>query len=298
MGSAEPADVPRVLVTPTDERTSTAVDTISQAGSRPTRPIANEDTKTSGQSGVQADALAEALRVSRSALEGLLAQTHDIHEASWRAVQSLFEDLHLRLCQECEARVAGFEKEIHDRGRYQTSALLEMFDVEAESRLAARIDQALDRAQEAERQSAKSLDDKVEATRTNLTEITSKATQELQQQKAACLEGFHAEALQRLSVSKTEHLTDFENIALKKADLLSEDLTKRTTASLDAFQGSLQRIADEFTGQLEKRLMTLTEDAVVRVSNEAQAVVTRETSSYLIQALRKRLDQLTNSLKD
>jgi len=298
MGSADPTDIPRVLVTPTEEPTRTAVDTISQASSLPTRPIANEETKTSGQSGVQADALAEALRVSRSALEGLLAQTHDIHEASWRAVQSLFEDLHLRLCQECEARVAGFEKEIHDRGRYQTSALLEMFDVEAESRLAARIDQALDRAQEAERQSAKSLDDKVEATRTNLTEITNKATQELQQQKAACLEDFRAEAVQRLSVSKTEHLSDFENIAQKKADLLGEDFTKRATASLDAFQERLQRIADESTGQLEERLMTLTEAAVVRVSNEAQAVVTRETSTYLIQALRSRLDQLTNSLKD
>jgi len=298
MGSVEPTDVPRVLVTPTEEPTSTAVDPISQAGSRPTRLIANEDTNTSEQTGVHADALAEALRLSRSALEGLLAQTHNIHEASWRAVQSLFEDLHLRLCQECEARVAGFEKEIHDRGRYQTSALLEMFDVEAESRLAARIDQALDRAQEAERQSAKSLDEKVEATRANLTEITSKAAQELQQQKAACLEDFQAEALQRLSVSKTEHLGDFEKLAQIKADLLSEEFTKRATASLDAFHERLQGIAGEFTGQLEERLMALTEASIVRVSNEAQAVVTRETSTYLIQALRSRLDQLTNSLKD
>ena len=65
MGSAEPTDAPRVLVTLTEEPTSTAVDTISQAGSRPTRLIANEDTKTSERTGIHADALAEALEKAR-----------------------------------------------------------------------------------------------------------------------------------------------------------------------------------------------------------------------------------------
>ena len=150
-------------------------------------------------SGIQSNALAEALRATRSALEGLLAKTHDVHEQSWRAVQSLFEDLHLRLCQEYEARVSGFEKEMQERGNYQASTLLERVDIEAEARLAARVDQALDKARDGERRTAQLLEEKIAASRSSLAKITDAAARELEQQKAACVDVLHAEAAKRLS---------------------------------------------------------------------------------------------------
>jgi hypothetical protein len=102
----------------------------------------------------------------------LLTKTHEIHEESWRVMQRMFEDMHLKLSQEHQARFANFEKEISERGRYQTAALLDKIDLEAESRLAARLDHVLDKAQEAERQSVRSLEGKncckpSESSRTN-----------------------------------------------------------------------------------------------------------------------------------
>src|SRR5690349_6515770 len=100
-------------------------------------PSGDEVAPANSPLSVHTATLADALDTCESALDGLLSKTHDIHEQSWRAVQSLFKDLHLRLCQECEAAVAGFEKEIHERARFETYTLLEIVDVEAKSRLAA-----------------------------------------------------------------------------------------------------------------------------------------------------------------
>jgi hypothetical protein len=229
-------------------------------------------------------------------LEGLLAKTHEIHEETWRATQGLLEDFHLKLSQEHQARFANFEKEISERGRYQTAALLDKIDLEAEARLAARLDHALDKAQEIERQSVRSLDEKVATNQASVVELTNKSMQELERQKAASIADLEAQARNRLSDLKTELAHYFETIAKKTADGLSEHFAKRVSVASEAFQKHLQTISEEITGQLEKKVAAMTENAVTRIANEAQAIIERETSNNLIQALRKRLDQLANSL--
>jgi hypothetical protein len=301
LGSSTTTDRPRILqpIDPAEEKESN-VDPTAPTNPRP-HPFKlhpTNEVKPDVQRGVQTDALIEALRMSRSALEGLLSKTHDIHEESWRSIQSLFEDLHLRLCQECEARVASFESELHERGRYQTATLLEIVDVEAASRLAAHVDQALEKGQEAEQRSTQQLNDSVEACRTSLAEITNTATMELQQQKLACLQDLDGEAQKQLHKVKLEHLSDFENASQRTADASTANFTKWANEAMLSYQERLRDIAEKITTDVEKSLSTLTEAAVAQVSNEAQAVVTRETSTYLIQALRTRLEQLTNSLKD
>jgi hypothetical protein len=301
LGSSTTGDTLRILqpIDPAEEKESN-VDATPTTNPRP-HPFKlhpTNEVKPDVQRGVHTDALIEALRVSRSALEGLLAKTHDIHEESWRSIQSLFEDLHLRLCQECEARVASFERDINERGRYQTAMLLEIVDVEAASRLAAHVDQALEQGQEAEQRSAQRLNDSVEACRTSLAEITNTATAELQQQKIDCLQDLHGEAQKQLYKLKLEHLSDFENTSRTTADASTANFTKWADEATLSYEKRLQDLAEKITTEFEKSLSTLTEAAVAQVSNEAQAVVTRETSTYLIQALRTRLDQLTTSLKD
>ncbi|HEX4208800.1 MAG TPA: hypothetical protein VHY56_00285 [Candidatus Binataceae bacterium] len=258
-----------------------------------------KDPAKAGGSGTDsAEALAEALRASRSGLEGLLAKTHEIHEQSWRAMQAVFEDLHQKLSKEHEARFAVFDKQVNERGRYQTAALLDKIDVEAESRLAARVDRALDKAQQAERQSMRSLEEKVEVGRASLIELTSTASQELQRQKTVLLTDLQADVQKHLGELKNEHAKHFDNLAKKTADSLSEQFAKRTAVASEAFQKRLQTVSEELTAQMEKKLAALTEAAVARISTEAQAVVARETSTHLIQALRKRLDQLAKTLHD
>jgi hypothetical protein len=157
-------------------------------------PSDSEMTTVDGQLSVHSVALAEVLGTCESVLDGLLSKTHEIHKQSWSAVQSLFKDLHLRLCQECEAATSAFEKEIHERARFETLTLLEIVDVEAKSRLAACVDGALEKTREAERRDQQERDEKLEAGRENLRETTESATRELQRQKAECLESFHLEA--------------------------------------------------------------------------------------------------------
>jgi hypothetical protein len=303
LGSSTAGDRPRILqpIEPDLDKESAvnaSTPTTSPSLSHPLKPDTTNEVETNVQRDVQSDALIEALRVSRSAMEGLLSKTHDIHEETWRSIQSLFENLHLRLCQECEARVATFEKEIHERGRYQTATLLEIADVEVASRLAAHVDQALEKEREAEQRSTQRLNDSVEVCRTSMAEITNTAMVELQRQKLACLQDLHGEAKKQLHELKLEHLSDFENASQKSADASIDRFTNWANDAIRSYEERLQRLAEEMTQQQEKRLSMLTEAAISQVSNEARAIITRETSTYLIEALRMRLDKLTTSLKD
>ena len=295
-----PADRPRVLVPPedSDEAAPGSVSQGNPTSQSITLQTANRPAESNSPADIQSNALAEALRVSRSALDGLLAKTHDVHEQSWRAVQSLFEELHLRLCHEYEARVGGFEKEMQERGNYQASALLERVDIEAEARLAARVDQALDKARDGERRNAQLQDEKIAASRTSLAKITDAAAQELERQKAACVDGLHAEAAKRLSDLRSEGLGEFEKSARTHADALRQDFTDWADDASRRLRERLQHLAEEIAEQMEKKVVTMTEAAIARVSDEVQAVVKRETSTYLIQALRSRIDQLADSLKE
>jgi hypothetical protein len=258
----------------------------------------NEVAPANGPLSLRTAALADALGTCESALDGLLSKTHEIHEQSWRTIQSLFKDLHLRLCQECEGAITGFEKEIHERARFETSTLLEIVDVEAKSRLAARVDEALEKTREAERHSERERGENLEASRKSLKEITDAATQELQRQKTECLESFHLEAQIKLDELKHEHINDFDKVSKEKADALSARFAKSTETTLQAFQAQLKQFSDSWTKQIEQRLSVLTESAVARVSDEARTVVTREASDYLIKTLRSRLDQVAVALKD
>jgi hypothetical protein len=250
------------------------------------------------QARVAGDPLAEPLRASRMALDGLLAKTHDIHEEIWRAVESLLADLHVKLRHECEKRIAEFDKEIRERGHYQTATLLDQIDLEAESRLAARVDQALDKTQEAERRGAQMLNEKVDASRASFTEIAATATQELQRQKSGALEEFQANAVKRSNDLKAEYESNFEALAKKNADALNERLARQADSKFQSFQERLKALGDEATGQAETRLKSLTEAALAGAAEDIRTMIARETSTHLIDALHKRLDQLASSLKE
>jgi hypothetical protein len=299
LGSAGSTSRPRVIAPVTADLTETSFNSAPPINREPPAAASEKaNAEGNGQGAIQSDILVEAVQVTRSALETLLSKTHDIQAESWRLIQSLFEDLHLKLCREFEGRLAGFEKEFHDRGRYQTTALLELVDLEAESRLAARVDEALDKAREGERRGVRSLDDKVEASRTSLAEIANKATQELERQKKTYLDDLQIDAQIYLGELKTQHTTDFRITVQKTEDELSQQFTQKTNDALQAFQERLSETGADIIGRMETRLMALTDTAIARVSSEAETIVTRETSSHLIEVLRGRLDQLMNSLKD
>jgi hypothetical protein len=244
------------------------------------------------------DAVTDPLRAARQAIEGLLARTHDIHEEIWRAVESLLADLNLRLSRECDARIAEFEREIRERGRYQTTALLDQIDLEAESRMAARVDRALARTQEAEQLGSQALTEQVEASRASLAEVASSATQELQQRKLSAIQEFQVDANRHLSDLRAQHEDILKALVQKATDSLNERLTKQADLRFQAFQERLKNLTDETASQVEIRLQALTEAALARATTDVHTAVSRETSTYLIDVLHRRLDQLAGSLKE
>jgi hypothetical protein len=246
---------------------------------------------------VPTESLAEAVHISRSALDGLLLKAHDLHEESWRTIQSLFEDLNIRLGREFEGRLADFEEEVSKQGRNQTTALLELIDLEAESRLTARLDETLFKAKEGERQRARSLEDTIEAGRTVLGEAANIAMQQLEQQKLTHRKDFKDDLQVLFEDFKTQQVADFQSIARRTEDEFSEHFNKWTNDALKSVQERLSNIEAEITEQMKKSLSRLKETAIADVASEVEAIVARETSTHLIQAVRSRLDQLMNSLK-
>jgi hypothetical protein len=291
---------PRPLASVEDSKeVSGSVPPQSSSGSAPVvLPAASRVNHTGLPPAAAGDSMTDPLRAARQAIDGLLSRTHDIHEEIWRAVESLLADLNGKLRRECDARIAEFEQEIRERGRYQTTALLDQIDIEAESRMAARVDRALERTQEAERLGAQVLTEQAEASRASLTEMTNSAIKELQHREASAILEFHADATKHLNGLEAEHENNLQVLGQKATDSLNERLSKQADIRFQAFQDRLKHLTDETAGQVEIRLQALTEAALTRVTSEVHAAVAREASTYLIEVLHKRLDQLAGSLKE
>jgi hypothetical protein len=286
------------VIAPVEEAAEWTVGAPPQAPSAPLVLPAASEVDNAGVPNTALGVPLDPLRMARQAVEGLLAKTHDVHEEIWRAVESLLADLNVKLSRECAARIAQFEKEIQERGRYQTATVLDQIDLEAESRMAARVDHALDKTQEAERRSSQVLNEQVGASRASLMEIANTAKEELQRRTAICMEDLQVDASKRLNDLKAEHENKFAALTQKTADALNERLAKQADHRFQAFQERVKHLTDETSGQFERKLNALTETAVASVTNEIQAAVAHETSTYLIDILHKRLDQLASSLKE
>ena len=304
-----PAEKPRFIGSLVNKPRSLApVDDLDQAkgpvppqapsSSAPVILPAGSQINHAGPPPAPSDPLADPLRAARQAIDGLLSRTHDIHEEIWRAVESLLTDLNSKLRRECDARIGEFEQEIRERGRYQTTALLDQIDLEAESRMAARVDRALERTQEAEQLGAQALSGQAEASRASLKEAANSAIAELQEREAAAILEFHTDAVKRLNDLKAEHDDNLQASALKVTDSLNDRLSKQAEIRFQAFQERLKHLTEETAGQIEVKLQALSEAALTRVTGDVHAAIARETSTYLIEVLHKRLDQLAGSLKE
>jgi hypothetical protein len=249
-----------------------------------------------GQNGT-AEHLIDLAKFSSPALEELLTKTHNIYAEVWRAAESLITDLHLKLRQECENRITEFEREIRERAHYQTVALLEQIDLEAESRLNARFDAALDKARQVEKRSLQQLNEGADANRTALAELANTTIRELQALKNACREELQLCADNSLANLRKKIEVDFKEAIQKSKASINEIVIKQETEKALAFQKRLELMADEVVGRAGNKLNSMAEGALTRVTNDAQAVVAREASTYLVEVLRKRLDQIAGTLK-
>jgi hypothetical protein len=260
------------------------------AADRPARRPFNDD------GGKPSGGLADLLRISRSELDGLLAETRNIQERSWKVTQSLLEGLQTKTWQAVESALSGFQKEVQDRVGYEVSMILENLDMEAGARLAARVDQTLAKAKDDQRDIEQRLSELAAENQKTAVALSAQAAEEMQRRAAILRTDFQNEAKSKIEeVKRTAHESAGSIREIGQA--ASDEIGTRTEQVLMGFQPRLAHIEQEAVSRAEKRINEMTKSAVAAVAKQAQEAADREVSRFFLQALRSRLDQLADIFK-
>jgi len=242
-------------------------------------------------------ALSDFLRTSRSELEGLLAKSREIQQESWRNLNSSLEDLHSKLYQQLEVASTTFVNETRRRAQYEASAVLELFDVEANARLSARLDDALAKARAACEEMRLSLKEAAQQDgQETLAKLLTSAASEVRARADVILEGFRAELKSSLDAFKSKGATEVSDQLRETAAHLADDLRNRAEKTHEALSAQLGAAGKAIREETEKQMAELRQTALATLRQQAEAVH-RRTSQFVARDLRKRLDQVADALQ-
>ena len=222
------------------------------------------------------------LQASRAELEGLLTETQNLQERSWRAIRTLLDDSQRRASQAVDACLVGLEQEI----RARVSGEMENLEVEADARLAARLDQALSAARQQQHQMEQELAATVAENRKQSEQILTDAVKELRQCAQTLLGDFQGEAQRQLGeLAKTASLlsTNIRHLS----DSLGTELKQRVEEALQLFQSRPEQVWQELAVRTEQRIAETARTCTTELAKQAQQAVDQEMSAFLSQALRR-----------
>jgi vacuolar-type H+-ATPase subunit H len=288
-GSGDPSE--NLSCAETRELSSGPVDEVDSQITHTTVSIPDEREKSRHEA---QPAVTDLLAKSHFELEALLAETHKIHERSWRVIQSLLQDLELKAWQAVDAAVSGVKNKIHDRLSFETTAVLENFDVEADARLGARIDQLLAKTSEIQRGAERDLSTLVANKREQVIGISARGIKELQQLENSATANLRSEARTQVDAYKETVDTAMNNLRRVVARV-STELESLTGGVLETFQSKLERIGEEVVKQTEQRITDMTQTSLATVVKLAREVLDREISSFLVHTLRERIERLAET---
>ena len=234
----------------------------------------------------QSGGLTAVLEASRAELDRLLAETQNIHERSWRVIHTLLEDSQLRASQAVDACLTRFEKEIQDRVISETAMMLQNFDVEAEARLAARLDQALATAKQRQQSIEQDLAIAVAENRKQLDQISAGVADGLQQHEQRLLGNLQKETERQLGELAKNANRISDNIQ-RLGDHLGTELKQRMEDAVQVFQSRLEQVWQDVVGRAEQRIAETARTCTAELAKQAREVVDREMSEFLSQALRR-----------
>jgi hypothetical protein len=236
------------------------------------------------------DALSDFFRASRTGLEGMLAKSLEIQQESWRNLNSSLEELHSKLYRELEAASAAFVNETRRRAQYEASAVLELFDVEANARLSARLDEALAKARSACEEMELGLKEAArQQGQETFANMLSSAAVDLQAKADVILAGFRAELQSSLEALKSTGADEVSDQLRKVAAQLADELRNRAEK---AHEASAKAVIEK----TEKQVAALTQAALATLRQQAETVH-RRASEFVARDLRKRLDQVAEALQ-
>jgi hypothetical protein len=230
--------------------------------------------------------LAAVLQASRAELDRLLAETQDVHERSWRVIHTLLEDSQLRASQAVDACLARFEKEIQDRVSDEISIMLQNFEVEADARLAARLDQALASAKQRQRSIEQDLAVAVVENRKQLDQISTGAADGLWQREQSLFRDLQEEAERQLG-ELTKNADQISNNVQRLGENLGAELKQRMEEAVQVFESRIEQVWQEVVGRAEQRITEAARTCTIELAKQAREVVDREMSEFLVHALRR-----------
>jgi hypothetical protein len=201
------------------------------------------------------------------------------------------------LYQQLEEASASFVNETRRRAEYEMSALLELFDVEAEARLAARLDEALAKARVSCGEMEQGVKERTEQnSEAVLVKLSGSAVKDLQGKTEAILEAFRAELQSTLKTLTSEAVSETSEQLRKTAGKLADDLQSRADKAYGALSAQLTAAGKAVMTETEKQIAALSQAALANLGQQAEAVH-RKTSEFVVRDLRKRLDQVGNALQ-
>lgn len=263
--------------------------------------ISNADVSTggNGQSGAppESGALPDFLRDSREQLEGLLTKSQQLQEESSRHLHALFEELHARLCRELEGVSTSFMKDVRRQAQYEATAVLEVFEVEADARISARLDEALAKSRDVYEKLESSLKERTEDYQRSLTELATSSLQTLQSKGESLLDEFRTElrlALDSFSMKGRDEAADHLGQTSRE---LTDHIRAEAENTLAAMSQRLTESGKAVVDETEKQISAQRQAALEVLRKQAFETLHRETSEFLLHDLRKRLDRVANAIE-
>lgn len=239
--------------------------------------------------------LTDFLRASRAEFEGLFAKSQEIQQMGWQVLHSLLEELHTRLRQELETASGSYVKETRRRAEGETSAALELFDIELNARLAARVDDALARSQAAHQKMEQSLKARAEEYQHRLSELSAGALEALKQKAEAAAAGFRTELGATLDELRAQGLSEVSIRLEETTGELADAFAKRADSAVEAFNERVAASRKALVDETDKQISALTQSALAGLTKDLESAH-RRLSAFVLDHLHQRLDQVAGAL--
>jgi ribosomal protein S20 len=217
----------------------------------------------------RSQSLANFLRDSRAEFNGLLAKTQEIQRLSSQAVQSLFEEVHVKLHQELEAATASFASDICQRVHQLASDALDTFGKEVSAQKASLISDALACAHSTREEIQRGLKEGLEGYQKKLTDFSSSTLQEFQHKGRAFFDSSRIElqkTLDDLEKKVTDNLS--EHLRMVSSEVVIE-MRRRADVGFEILNEQFTKSARTCIEETEKHVGALSESALADLSHKA-----------------------------
>ncbi len=232
-----------------------------------------EGARTAFAREAASESLGDFLRACRAELQGLLTKTEEIQQRSWQTVQSLLEEVHVRLERELAAASASFVHDTRQRVEQEASVALEVFGKEASARQAALVEEVAAQSQAARQKIEVSLQEGGEEAQKKLGELSRFALGEFEHKGEALFENFRNKLQKTLEELKKKGVEEVSEHLREVRGELATELRRRAEVGFEILNDQLGRAGKLQVEETQKHIAALSQSALAALTQEASEAV-------------------------